>query len=140
MRKVITLALLGALAVGPAMARGAGEQRSDMQQQHSSRSSQLDQNTTRQVQQQLQQQGYDVGQVDGVWGAKSRQALMNFQRDQNLRASGRPDQQTMAALGLERGSTQQAQTPESSRSRSYEQQREQQRDQQREQGGGMMGR
>ncbi|MBX9634682.1 MAG: peptidoglycan-binding protein [Magnetospirillum sp.] len=71
---------------------------------------QMDQTTTRQVQQQLQQQGYDVGQVDGKWGQKSRQALMNFQRDQNMKATGSPDQQTMAALGVQADS-QQAQTP-----------------------------
>lgn len=122
MKTTITLALLGALAVSPALA--AGEQRSGIQgQQQSGGSAQLDQNTVRQVQQQLQQQGYDVGQVDGVWGPQSQQALASFQRDQNIQATGRPDQQTMAALGVESDS-QQAQTPE----------------QQREQGGGLMGR
>lgn len=129
MKIALTLALLGALAVSPAMARGAGEQRSDMQgQQQSNRQSQLDQNTIRQVQQQLQQQGYDVGQVDGVWGPQSQQALASFQRDQNIQATGRPDQQTMAALGVEPDS-QQAQTPGE-----YGAQPRQQ------QGGGMMGR
>ncbi|MBC7905913.1 MAG: peptidoglycan-binding protein [Rhodospirillaceae bacterium] len=131
MKKALTLALLGALAVSPAMARGAGEQRSDIQsgQYSGQQSSQLDQNTARQVQQQLQQQGYDVGQVDGIWGQKSRQALMNFQRDQNMQATGQPDQQTMAALGVE-SDTQQAQTPS-------EQRRQDQQQQQREQNGGM---
>lgn len=107
MKKALILALLGALAVSPAFARS-----------ESGQSAQLDQNTARQVQQQLQQQGYDVGQVDGKWGQKSRQALMNFQRDQNIRATGRPDQQTMAALGIEPGAPQQAQTPEESGRRS----------------------
>jgi len=122
MKKAMTLALLGALAIGPAMAAGMGEQRSSsdsdwqqggqmQQQSRSQQSSQLDQNTARQVQQQLQQQGYDVGQIDGRWGPKSQQALTNFQRDQNLNPSGRPDQQTMAALGVDQGASQQAQTP-----------------------------
>lgn len=120
MKKAMTLALLGALAIGPAMAAGMGEQRSSdsnwqqggqMQQSRSQQSSQLDQNTARQVQQQLQQQGYDVGEIDGRWGPKSQQALTNFQRDQNLNPSGRPDQQTMAALGVDQGASQQAQTP-----------------------------
>lgn len=137
MKTALILALMGALAASPAMARGMGEQSSDAQPQsgaqhsQSGQSARLDQNTARQVQQQLQNQGYDVGQVDGVWGAKSRQALMTFQRDQNLRASGSPDQQTMAALGLESSATQQAQTPEGGR-RSQEQQQRYE--------GGMMGR
>ncbi|MCR6632484.1 MAG: peptidoglycan-binding protein [Magnetospirillum sp.] len=130
MTKALTLALLGALAISPAMAAGMGEQQQHSgYQSQSGRSAQLDQNTARQVQQQLQQQGYDVGQVDGIWGARSRQALMNFQRDQNLQASGRPDQQTMAALGIDQ-SAQQAQTPEGGRSQ----------DQQQQQGRGWMGR
>lgn len=119
MKKALTLALLGALAVSPAMARGMGEQRSDI---HSGQqSSQLDQNTARQVQQQLQQQGYDVGQVDGKWGQKSRQALMNYQRDQNMQASGRPDPQTLAALGVQ-SNAQQAQTPSDIRRQDQQQQ------------------
>lgn len=134
MKTALILALMGALAVSPALARGAGEQRSDIQSgaQHSGQSARLDQNTARQVQQQLQNQGYDVGKVDGVWGAKSRQALMNFQRDQNMPATGRPDQQSMAALGIDQSATQQAQTPEEGGRRSQ--------DQQRQEGGGWMGR
>lgn len=135
MKTALTLALMGALAVSPALARGMGEQRNDMQSGgqygQSGQSAQLDQNTARQVQQQLQAQGYDVGQVDGIWGPQSRQALMNFQRDQNMQASGRPDQQTMAALGID-PSTQQAQTPEESGRRGQ--------DQQQREGGGWMGR
>lgn len=139
MKTALTLALLGALAASPAMAR-MGEQQSDMgssqsgaqsQSGHSGQSAQIDQNTVRQVQQQLQNQGYDVGKVDGVWGQRSRQALMDFQKDQNIRTSGRPDQQTMAALGLEPSANQQAQTPEGG-SRSQQQERQQ--------GGGWMGR
>lgn len=128
MKTALILALMGALAVSPAMARGMGEQRSDVPHSQG-QSAQIDQNTARQVQQQLQNQGYDVGQVDGRWGNKSRQALLNFQRDQNIRATGRPDQQTMAALGIEPGAPQQAQTPEEG-GRSQDQRRE----------GGMLGR
>lgn len=125
MKTAFILAMMGALAAAPAMAAGMGEQRSDAQGAQygssSGQSAQIDQNTVRQVQQQLQSQGYDVGQVDGIWGAKSRQALMDFQRDKNLQASGRPDQQTMAALGVDPSAPQQAQTPEGER-RSPEQQ------------------
>lgn len=111
MKKVITLALLGALAAAsPALARN-WEQHGGAQS--GQQSSQLNQDTIRHIQTQLQQQGYDVGQVDGVWGPKSQQALASFQRDQNIQASGRPDQETLAALGVE-PDAQQAQTPDES--------------------------
>ncbi|MCR6633000.1 MAG: peptidoglycan-binding protein [Magnetospirillum sp.] len=68
----------------------------------------------REVQQNLADRGYDPGKVDGLWGPRTRQALSGFQRDQNLQANGRPDQQTLAALGVETGSpgTQTGQLPE----------------------------
>ena len=48
--------------------------------------------------------GRDIA-VDGVWGANTRRALMKFQRDNGLRATGRADQQTMSALNLHDTST-----------------------------------
>ncbi|MBC7951647.1 MAG: peptidoglycan-binding protein [Rhodospirillaceae bacterium] len=62
------------------------------------------QDQVRTIQQNLAERGYDAGQVDGRWGARTQQALSDFQRDQNLQASGRADPQTMAALGVESGS------------------------------------
>jgi len=52
----------------------------------------------RDIQTQLSSRGYDVGPIDGMWGSHTRQALMAFQRDQNMRASGRIDRNTLAAL------------------------------------------
>jgi len=139
MKTALIIALMGALATSPAWARGMGEQSSDAQgAQHmgaKGQSAKIDQNTARQVQQQLQSQGYDVGQVDGIWGPRSQQALMNFQRDQNMQATGQPDQQTMAALGIE-PSTQQAQTPEEGGGILPERQQQQQESE----GGGWLGR
>ncbi len=59
----------------------------------------------REIQQALNDRndGRDIT-VDGVWGANTRSALMKFQRDNGLRATGRADQKTMAALNLS-GST-----------------------------------
>lgn len=67
----------------------------------------------RDVQQTLADRGYDPGRVDGRWGNRTQQALRNFQRDQSLQANGRPDAQTLAALGVETGSpaTQTGQLP-----------------------------
>jgi peptidoglycan hydrolase-like protein with peptidoglycan-binding domain len=53
----------------------------------------------RHMQQILVQQGFDVT-VDGKFGAKTRQALMEFQRKNGLQASGRMDNETMTKLGL----------------------------------------
>ncbi|CAA7624235.1 peptidoglycan-binding protein [Magnetospirillum sp. UT-4] len=65
----------------------------------------------REAQQNLASMGYDVGPVDGVMGPSTRQAVRQFQRDQNLPASGRLDQQTMAAMEDQRG-TQTGELPE----------------------------
>lgn len=55
----------------------------------------------REIQQALNDRtdGRDIS-VDGLWGADTRRALMQFQRDNGLRATGRADEQTMAALNL----------------------------------------
>jgi len=54
----------------------------------------------RQVQTTLIQQGFDIGVADGRLGAKTRQALIAFQRRNGLQASGRIDSQTVARLGV----------------------------------------
>jgi peptidoglycan hydrolase-like protein with peptidoglycan-binding domain len=56
--------------------------------------------TIRSVQQALNDQGYDAGTVDGVMGRHTQQALREFQQAQNLRQTGRPDERTLAALGV----------------------------------------
>lgn len=73
----------------------------------------LNQDQVRSVQQNLADRGYDPGQVDGRWGKRTQGALTAFQRDQNMRTNGRPDPQTLAALGVESGSpaTQTGQMP-----------------------------
>lgn len=73
----------------------------------------LNQDQVRGVQQNLADRGYDPGQVDGRWGPRTQQAVRDFQRDQNIQANGRPNPQTLAALGVETGSpaTQTGQLP-----------------------------
>lgn len=73
----------------------------------------LNQDQVRGVQQNLADRGYDPGRVDGRWGPRTQQALASFQRDQNIQANGRPNPQTLAALGVESGSpsTQTGQLP-----------------------------
>ncbi|HTH18003.1 MAG TPA: peptidoglycan-binding domain-containing protein [Magnetospirillum sp.] len=72
----------------------------------------------RNVQQNLADRGYDPGHIDGRMGPRTSAALRDFQKDQNLQANGRPDVQTLAALGVETGSpaTQTGQLPATRRS------------------------
>jgi len=55
---------------------------------------------TRQVQQALNQRGYDVGPVDGVMGPQTRRAISQYQRDNNMSVTGRADAQLASALGV----------------------------------------
>jgi len=48
----------------------------------------------------LQQQGYYHGEVDGLLGPLTREALANYQRDQGLYATETIDQPTLESLGL----------------------------------------
>ena len=57
----------------------------------------------RQVQQKLNDTGFDAGQVDGMWGPNTQAALRNFQQARGLEATGRPNEQTLNALGIADG-------------------------------------
>lgn len=53
-----------------------------------------------QTQQKLQEIGYDPGPLDGLWGSKTRKALMRYQADQGLQATGELDETTRKRLGI----------------------------------------
>lgn len=52
----------------------------------------------RQIQQALLDRGYDIGEVDGLIGAKSRAAISAFQQSKGLTVNGRAGQQVLKAL------------------------------------------
>jgi len=54
----------------------------------------------KEVQRVLDNAGFDAGPVDGVWGAKTVEALRRFQTNSSLDATGRLDRATVAKLGL----------------------------------------
>jgi peptidoglycan hydrolase-like protein with peptidoglycan-binding domain len=55
----------------------------------------------RDLQQALNQKGFDTGHVDGIWGPETRTALRDFQKQQNMQqANGRLNEQTLQALGV----------------------------------------
>ena len=59
----------------------------------------------KQAQQKLQAEGLYKGKIDGIAGAKTKQALLQYQKQHNLAQTGTLDQRTMAALsGAAQGS------------------------------------
>lgn len=63
--------------------------------------------TVAEAQRALGARGYAVGAVDGVWGPDSQSALQNFQRTRGLQATGRLDDRSLAALGVQRNADRQ---------------------------------
>jgi peptidoglycan hydrolase-like protein with peptidoglycan-binding domain len=58
--------------------------------------------TVRSAQAALNDQGYSVGEVDGLWGPQTLSAVRRFQADKGLAQSGTLDSSTLAALGVSR--------------------------------------
>ena len=54
------------------------------------------------VQEQLAQQGYYRGEIDGVFGAETRRAVVRYQSDRGLHVTGNLNADTLRALGLQR--------------------------------------
>jgi peptidoglycan hydrolase-like protein with peptidoglycan-binding domain len=53
------------------------------------------------AQQALKDKGLYEGEVDGVMGPKTREALREFQKNENIQQTGRLDRETMSKLGLQ---------------------------------------
>ena len=54
----------------------------------------------RKIQTKLREYGYDPGSVDGIFGEKTRKAVIAFQRDNGLTQDGIAGPKTLAALGI----------------------------------------
>lgn len=65
---------------------------------------QLSSDAVMQIQQKLNDEGFNAGRADGVWTRKTSQALKQFQKQNNMAATGRLDRQTLADLGLNKSS------------------------------------
>jgi peptidoglycan hydrolase-like protein with peptidoglycan-binding domain len=81
----------GGLAAAPA--NGTSHRAGGMVTEQSS-------STVRSAQQALNDRGFNVGSVDGVWGPNTENAVRDFQRAQGLQQTGTLDQATLAALGV----------------------------------------
>jgi peptidoglycan hydrolase-like protein with peptidoglycan-binding domain len=74
------------------------------QSQQQSTAPGVEQETIKQAQEKLSSKGHDV-QADGVLGPKTQAALKEFQEKEGIQASGRLDQETLSALGVEESSS-----------------------------------
>jgi peptidoglycan hydrolase-like protein with peptidoglycan-binding domain len=52
------------------------------------------------AQRELNARGYNAGPVDGIYGPKTRTALLAFQEEHDLEQTGRPDPDTLEAMGF----------------------------------------
>lgn len=57
-------------------------------------------NEVKQIQQKLKEWGYYKGNVDGVYGSKTQQAVKNFQKANGLKVDGIAGEKTLAAMGI----------------------------------------
>jgi peptidoglycan hydrolase-like protein with peptidoglycan-binding domain len=105
----VTLAVLATVALClPAVAQQNGgspaaQGRTNAQDQNADPAmsgAMLSENLVRMLQQTLTNRGFLVGDPDGKWGPKTKEALEEFQKSQNLPASGQIDQPTLARLGV----------------------------------------
>ena len=55
----------------------------------------------REVQQQLNKEGFHAGSVDGKWNEDTQTAVRNFQQAKGLEATGQLDEKTLDELGLD---------------------------------------
>lgn len=122
MKPIHAMAVLAALAAGPALAQQYPPSGQMQQQGAQGRpdavimgveipAQAVQPETMAQIQQQLQQEGLYRGPVDGIYGDQTRQALAQWQRQQGLEPTGQLNSQTLAQMDLS-GDTQQAMTPE----------------------------
>lgn len=60
--------------------------------------------TVREAQQALKDKGFDPGPVDGLNGPRTRAAVRDYQKQQNLTVNGRLGNETLTSLGVKEGS------------------------------------
>ena len=63
-----------------------------------------DHDNIKKVQETLRDKGYDPGPIDGVMGSKTRAALSQYQKAENLPVTGHVDAETAGKLGVEKES------------------------------------
>jgi peptidoglycan hydrolase-like protein with peptidoglycan-binding domain len=99
----VVAGVISVLVLFAAFAYAEGQQGGmpDQQQTNQQGAMTQDPQTVAQIQQALKEQGYDPGPADGTWSSRTESALRQFQQAQGMEATGQPDQQTLASLGVE---------------------------------------
>jgi peptidoglycan hydrolase-like protein with peptidoglycan-binding domain len=95
--------LLGGSLLAPqaqAWQSGADSQSSSVHPADSGSQSQL---SIRDLQQELKQDGFYEGSIDGIWGSESRSAMEQYQRQHALTPSGQLDRDTLQAMRSDQG-------------------------------------
>jgi len=94
----------GGVGMTYAAGSGAGYSNGSGSSQASSGSAQAESTIShdqmKQVQEKLKSEGLYKGQVDGIAGPETKQALEQFQKQQSLQQTGSLDQQTLDKLGV----------------------------------------
>ena len=103
MTKVTTIAaIVLPLAIAfPALAQQGSPQQAPPAASQSTAPVELTRDQITQLQQALNDNGFDAGTVDGVFGAQTIAAVKRFQTKAGLQPTGRIDQQTLALVGMQ---------------------------------------
>jgi peptidoglycan hydrolase-like protein with peptidoglycan-binding domain len=64
-------------------------------------SGQRSKDEVKKIQEALKSKGHDPGMADGIMGPKTQQAMRAFQKKNNIEVTGRLDDKTASALGVE---------------------------------------
>jgi hypothetical protein len=75
--------------------------RAGAQAQRAAGQQRLSKDQVKQIQEALKDKGQNPGEADGIMGPKTQQALRDFQKSQNLQVTGRVDEKTASALGVD---------------------------------------
>ena len=97
-------ATLKSLGVEPAVRQSRGEASRSADESEAARTSSevTSSDMVRAAQRQLKRAGSYQGEVDGVMGQETRDALRQYQQEQHLSATGRLTNETARSLGIQR--------------------------------------
>lgn len=115
MKRILHTLLLATAATGLAAAAAQAEgydKRADMATErytamepsagYSSDVHYLNSGEIQQIQRSLENEGYELGSIDGIWGPRTSEALRRFQRDNNLETgTGHISSRTLNELGVQ---------------------------------------
>ncbi len=114
MRKIhvaAALLALGSVAALPACSMNSGQYGGGGAPAMAARPPPVSSGMVKQVQSALQQQGMYRGNVDGVWGPETQNAVANYQQAHGLPSTGELNSPTLASLNLAADGTTSAMTP-----------------------------